>query len=71
MDAIGGLWGFGVVLIGGFFLGGVIIWSILQNRKSSPKDIDRTEHATHDMYKAQDAADKHLNHEDKGDGVAN
>ena len=61
MDAIGGFWGFGVVLIGGFFLGAVILWSMLKNRKEPQSEIDRTERATHDRILEQDAIDKQRN----------
>lgn len=39
-----------VVLIGGFVLLGAIIYAWWQNRKSSPRDVARTEQATRELY---------------------
>ena len=45
------------VLIGAVLLGGAIAWAALNNRQS-PKAERRTEDATRDLYRAEDAKNK-------------
>lgn len=63
----GGFWSL-LTVLGPLILGGVIIWAIMKNRKEPQREIDRTERATHDLYKAQDEQD---NPHRKDDDVAN
>jgi protein-S-isoprenylcysteine O-methyltransferase Ste14 len=53
---LGGLgWGLQTI-IGGFLLFAVLLWAMLRNRKSTPEEVDRTERATRDLYREEDAA---------------
>ena len=63
MSPSGGFWSL-MTILGPLLLAVVIAWALLKNRKASKSEVDRTEWATHDLYKAQDAQDKH-------DGPAN
>ncbi len=51
-----GLWGI-LVIVGPILLAAAIAWAALNNRQSKAAER-RTEEATHDLYKEQDAADK-------------
>jgi hypothetical protein len=55
MDSGGINWGI-INIVGPLLLGLVILWALLKNRKSSRAEIDRTEAATRDLYKKEDAA---------------
>ncbi len=55
MDLGGFSWGLQTI-IGGFLLFAVLLWALLRNRKSSPEDIERTERATRELYREEDAA---------------
>jgi hypothetical protein len=55
MDLGGFSWGIQTI-IGGFLLLAVLAWALLRNRKSSQEDIDRTEAATRELYREEDAA---------------
>jgi hypothetical protein len=55
MDLGGFNWAL-MTILGPIILGAVVLWSLMRNRKSSKQDIDRTEQATHDLYRAEDAA---------------
>ena len=46
-----------LVIVGPLLLIGAIAWAALHNRQSR-RGIQRTEQATHDLYKEQDASDK-------------
>lgn len=50
----------GIVIIGGpILLGIVLVFVIMSNRRNRhPRDIARTEQATHDLYEELDARDK-------------
>lgn len=54
-DLGGGLWSL-MVIIGPIVLLAVLLWAILNNRRSK-RDIQRTEDATHDLYDAQNEED--------------
>ena len=55
---LGGLgWGLQTI-VGGFLLFAVLLWAVLRNRKSSQAEVDRTEAATRELYKEEDAAHK-------------
>ena len=45
------------VVIGALILGGAIAWAALNNRQSRQQE-QRTEDATHDLYKAEDEKNK-------------
>ena len=51
-----GIWGV-VVIVGPILLAAAIIWAMLNNRQSRSAER-RTEAATSDLYKEQDAKDK-------------
>ena len=53
MDAGGASWGL-ITIIGPILLFGVLLWAVLRNRKSR-RDIGRSERATRDLYKSEDA----------------
>ena len=57
MDLGGFSWGLQTI-VGGFLLFAVLLWAMLRNRKSTPEEIDRTEAATRELYKEEDAAHK-------------
>ncbi len=47
-----------LTILGPILLIVAIAWSMMKNRKQSSSEIDKTDRATHDLYKAQDAQDK-------------
>ncbi len=51
-----GVWGFAVI-VGPLLLAAAIIWAMLNNRQTRAGER-RTEEATSELYKEQDAADK-------------
>ncbi len=55
MDLGGGSWGI-ITIIGPLLLAAVLAWALLRNRKSKPEEIDRTEAATRELYREEDAA---------------
>jgi uncharacterized membrane protein len=44
-----------ITIVGVILLGAVLFWAMLRNA-SQRKDIDRTEEATRELYKEEDAA---------------
>ena len=57
MDAGGFNWAL-INIVGPLLLLVVLAWAVLRNRKSSRAEVDRTEQATRDLYKEEDAAHK-------------
>jgi hypothetical protein len=57
MDLGGFSWGLQTI-VGGFLLFAVLLWAVLKNRKSSQAEVDRTEAATRELYREEDAAHK-------------
>jgi hypothetical protein len=57
MDLGGLSWGL-ITIVGGFLLFAVLLWAVLKNRNSTPGEIDRTEAATRELYREEDAAHK-------------
>ena len=57
MDLGGFSWGLQTI-VGGFLLFAVLLWAVLRNRKSSGAEVDRTEAATRELYREEDAAHK-------------
>jgi hypothetical protein len=55
MDLGGINWGI-INIVGPLLLAVVILWALLKNRKSTPAEIERTEEATRELYKKEDAA---------------
>ena len=55
MDDGGAGWGL-LTIIGPVLLGAVLLWALLRNRKASPREDDRTEAATRDLYQREEAA---------------
>ena len=51
-----GIWGI-VIVIGPILLAAAIIWAMVNNRQTR-RGAARTEAATRDLYREQDAADK-------------
>jgi flagellar basal body-associated protein FliL len=43
-----------ITILGPLLLAGVMLWSLLRNRKQSAAQKDRTERATHDLYAEED-----------------
>lgn len=63
MDAGGFNWSI-IVIIGPLLMVLVFAWAVMKNRKSKPREIDRTERATRDLYRQEDNA--HLNDDTLG-----
>jgi hypothetical protein len=57
MDLGGLSWGL-ITIVGGFLLFAVLLWAVLKNRNSTPQEMDRTEAATRELYREEDAAHK-------------
>ena len=57
MDSGGFNWAL-INIVGPLLLLLVLAWALLRNRKSSQAEVDRTEQATRDLYKEEDAAHK-------------
>ena len=55
MDSGGFNWSI-LNIVGPLLLLLVRAWAVLRNRKSSKSDVDRTEAATRDLYREEDAA---------------
>lgn len=53
----GDFWGL-ITIIGPVLLGAVLIWALLRNRKTTPREDAHTEQATHDLYEQIDREDK-------------
>jgi hypothetical protein len=45
-----------LTILGPILIVVVVLWAVLRNHKSSRAEIDRTEAATRDLYKEEDAA---------------
>ncbi|HEX8217488.1 MAG TPA: hypothetical protein VF577_08475 [Allosphingosinicella sp.] len=54
MDAAGFDWSL-LTIVGPALLAIVILWAVLKNRGASRADRDRTEQATHDLYREEEA----------------
>ena len=54
MDLGGGNWAI-LTILGPLLLGAAILWALLRNRKSTPQERERTEQATRDLYREEDA----------------
>ena len=52
---LGGLGWAIMTIVGPLLLALVVLWAFLRNRKPRRDEIDRTERATHDLYKEEDA----------------
>jgi len=55
MDSGGTGWGL-ITIIGPLLLAVVLLWALLRNRKSTPRQDARTEDATRDLYDREEAA---------------
>ena len=55
MDSGGFNWAL-LNIVGPLLILVVLAWVVLRNRKSSKADVDRTESATRDLYREEDAA---------------
>lgn len=53
MDAGGGSWGI-INIVGPLLFVAVLLWVLLRNRKSSKRDVDRTEQGTRDLYREEE-----------------
>ena len=47
-----------LTVVGPILLAAVLLWAVLRNRASSPREVERTEHAAHDLRDRIDAEDK-------------
>ncbi|MFS0738301.1 hypothetical protein ABC347_14750 [Sphingomonas sp. 1P06PA] len=63
MDSGGMGWSL-ITIIGPIVLAVVLIWAIFRNR-TSKAELDRTEQATRELYREQDAVDKAMDNEVK------
>jgi len=54
MDSGGLSWGL-ITIVAPILLAVAILWAILRNRKTNRRDFERTEQATRDLYKEEDA----------------
>ncbi len=50
-----------LTILGPILLFVVLLWAVLRNRKAKPGEIERTERATHELYKEEDAAHRRDN----------
>jgi hypothetical protein len=50
----GGFWGI-ITIVGPLLLAAVLLWALLRNRRSGPVDTSRTEQATRDLYREEEA----------------
>ncbi|HEY9554157.1 hypothetical protein [Allosphingosinicella sp.] len=55
MDLAGAGW-FIMTVVGPLVLAGVLLWVLLRNRKRTPREDERTEQATRDLYREEDRA---------------
>jgi hypothetical protein len=55
MNGGGALWAV-MNIVGPLLLVVVLAWALMRNRKAKRADIDRTERATHDLYREEEAA---------------
>ena len=55
MNGGGALWAV-MNIVGPLLLVVVLAWALMRNRKSKQADIDRTERATRDLYREEEAA---------------
>jgi hypothetical protein len=55
MNSGGALWAV-MNIVGPLLLVVVLAWALMRNRKSKQADIDRTERATRDLYREEEAA---------------
>ena len=53
MDGAGGSWGI-INIVGPLLLAAVLLWVLLRNRKTSKRDVDRSEQATRDLYREEE-----------------
>ncbi len=60
MDGGGFSWSL-LTILGPILIFIVLLWAVLRNRKPKPGDIERTERATHELYREEDAAHRRDN----------
>ena len=60
MDGGGFSWSL-LTIVGPILLFIVLLWAVLRNRRPRKEDIDRTEQATRDLYREEDAAHRRDN----------
>ena len=60
MDGGGFSWSL-LTIVGPILLLIVLLWAVLRNRRAKPEDIERTEQATRELYKEEDAAHRRDN----------
>ena len=53
MDLGGASWAI-MTIVGPLILAGVLLWVLLKNRKRRPREDERTEQATRDLYREED-----------------
>jgi hypothetical protein len=53
MDLGGGSWGI-INIVGPLLLAAVLLWALLRNRKTSKRDVDRSEQGTRDLYREEE-----------------
>ena len=55
MDLAGAGW-FIMTILGPLILAGVLLWVLFRGRKRTPREDERTEQATRDLYREEDRA---------------
>ena len=55
MDLAGAGW-FIMTILGPLILAGVLLWVLFRSRKRTPREDERTEQATRDLYREEDRA---------------
>jgi len=45
-----------LTVAGPLILAGVLLWAMLRSRRESPREVERTEQATRDLYRDENAA---------------
>jgi hypothetical protein len=60
MDGGGFSWSL-LTIVGPILLFVVLVWVVIKNRKPRQDEIDRTERATRDLYREEDAAHRRDN----------
>jgi hypothetical protein len=53
MDLGGGNWAI-INIVGPLLLAAVLLWALLRNRRVRKEDVDRSEHATRDLYREEE-----------------
>ncbi len=50
-----------LTIVGPILIFVVVLWAVLRNRKAKPEEMERTERATRELYREEDAAHRRDN----------